>query len=276
MLLIFRSAIQHRGLLMATRTKALTVGVASVNFIIFLLAFTSIYPFPAGDFKIDLPSPNEILWDYDSGVVTVTAPFSIDNGGFYDVDDLELRYEVTNYTNVLIAQDLIELGTLKAGTVSDGEIEFSFDLLELYDEGLTWMVFNDDLLNFVVEVSCFYTMKLVEFDARYSVSIPWDALIQDVAVEDVRFDPGSMQLLVDYRVTTSDILSSEAVLTASLLDGSSVISETSETVRLGRVHTGTLEFDVPVGSSPDSVLLEIDIAGFPVDVSYSLPAGVVP
>ena len=263
-------------MLMATRTKALTVGVASVNFIIFLLAFTSIYPFPAGDFKIDLPSPNEILWDYDSGVVTVTAPFSIDNGGFYDVDDLELRYEVTNYTNVLIAQDLIELGTLKAGTVSDGEIEFSFDLLELYDEGLTWMVFNDDLLNFVVEVSCFYTMKLVEFDARYSVSIPWDALIQDVAVEDVRFDPGSMQLLVDYRVTTSDILSSEAVLTASLLDGSSVISETSETVRLGRVHTGTLEFDVPVGSSPDSVLLEIDIAGFPVDVSYSLPAGVVP
>ena len=276
MLLIFRSAIQHCGLLMATRTKALTVGVASVNFIIFLLAFTSIYPFPAGDFEIDLPSPNEILWDYDSGVVTVTAPFSIDNGGFYDVDDLELRYEVTNYTNVLIAQDLIELGTMKAGTVSDGEIEFSFDLLELYDEGLTWMVFNDDLLNFVVEVSCFYTMKLVEFDARYSVSIPWDALIQDVAVEDVRFDPGSMQLLVDYRVTTSDILSSEAVLTASLLDGSSVVSETSETVRLGMVHTGTLEFDVPVGSSPDSVLLEIDIAGFPVDVSYSLPAGVVP
>jgi hypothetical protein len=276
MLLIFRSAIQHRGLLMATRTKALTVGVASVNFIIFLLAFTSIYPFPAGDFEIDLPSPNEILWDYDSGVVTVTAPFSIDNGGFYDVDDLELRYEVTNYTNVLIAQDVIELGTMKAGAISDGEIEFSFDLLELYNEGLTWMVFNDDLLNFVVEVSCFYTMKLVEFDARYSVSIPWDALIQDVAVEDDRFDPGSMQLMVDYRVTTSDILSSEAVLTASLLDGSSVVSETSETVQLGRVHTGTLEFDVPVGSSPDSVLLEIDIAGFPVDVSYSLPAGVIP
>ena len=261
---------------MGTRTKALNVGVASVSFIVFILAFTSIYPFPAGDFKIDLPSPNETLWDYDSGVVTVTAPFSIDNGGFYDVDDLELRYEVTNYTSVLIAQDVIGLGTVKAGAVTDGEIEFSFDLLEMYNEGLTWMIFNDDLLNFVVEVSCFYTMKLVKFDARYSVSIPWDALIQDVTVEDVRFDSGSMQLLVDYRIATSDILSSDAVLTASLLDGSSVVSETSETVRLGRVHTGTLEFDVPVGSSPDSVLLEINIAGFQVDVLYSLPAGVVP
>ncbi len=261
---------------MATRTKALHVSVASVNFIIFILAFTSIYPFPAGDFKIDLPSPNEIIWDYDSGVVTVTAPFSVDNGGFYDVDDLELRYEVTNYTGALIAQDMIDLGTMKAGAVTDGEIEFSFDLLELYNEGLTWMVFNDDLLSFVVEVSCFYTMKLVEFDARYSISIPWDALIQEVEVEDVRFDTGSMQLLVDYRVVTSDILSNDAVLTASLLEGSSVVSEISETVRLGRIHTGTLEFDVPLGSNPDSVLLEIDIAGFQVDVSYTIPAGVVP
>jgi len=261
---------------MATRTKALSVGVASVNFVIFLLAFTSIYPFPAGDFKVDLPSPNEILWNYDSGVVTVTAPFSIDNGGFYDVDDLELRYEVTNYTSVPIAQDVIDLGTVKAGAVTAGEIEFSFDLLELYNEGLTWMVFNDDLLNFVVEVSCFYTMKLVKFDARYSVSLPWDALIQDVAVEDIRFDPGSMQLFVDYRVATSDILSSDAVLAASLLDGSSVVSEVFETVRLGMIHTGTLLFDVPVGSSPDSVLLEINIAGFQVDVLYVLPAGVVP
>ncbi|MGB2825191.1 MAG: hypothetical protein WBC49_00950, partial [Thermoplasmata archaeon] len=61
-----------------------------------------------------------------------------------------------------------------------------------------------------------------------------------------------------------------------LLDGSSVVSEISETVRLGIIHTGILRFDVPVGSSPDSVLLEINIAGFQMDVLYSLPAGVVP
>jgi hypothetical protein len=263
-------------LLMATRTKALHVGVASVNFLIFILAFTSIYPFPAGDFKIDLPSPNEIIWEYDSGVVNVVAPFSIDNGGFYDVDDLELRYEVTNYSSVLIAQDTVELGTMKAGAVTDGEITFSIDLLEMYARGLTWMIFNDDLLNFVVEVSCYYTMRLVKFDAIYTVSIPWDALIRDVGVDDVAFDPGTMQLMVDYVVATSDILSGDATLTASLLDGSSLVSEVSQTVRLGRVHTGTLVFDVPIGSTPDTVLLEINVAGFQVEVYYAMPAGVIP
>ena len=261
---------------MANRTKALQIGVACVNFLIFILAFTSIYPFPAGDFKVDLPSPNEVAWEFDSGVVTVTAPFSIDNGGFYDVQDLVLSYEVSNYTGVQIAQDTVELGTMKAGAVTEDEIVFSFDLLEMYDDGLTWMVFNDDLLDFVVDVSCYYTLKLVKFDARYSVSIPWDALIQEARVDDVRFDASEMQLSVDYTLATSDILSGYASLTAYLLDGPSVVSEVSQSVRLGRTVAGTAVFDIPLGSTPDSVRVVIDVEGFEVVLSYDLPAGVIP
>ena len=261
---------------MANRTKALQIGVACVNFLIFILAFTSIYPFPAGDFKVNLPSPNEVIWEFDSGVVTVTAPFSIDNGGFYDVRDLVLGYEVSNYTRVQIAQDTVELGTMKAGAVTEGEIVFSFDLLEMYDDGLTWMVFNDDLLEFVVDVSCYYTLKLVKFDARYSVSIPWDALIQEARVDDVRFDPSEMQLSVDYTLATSDILSGYASLDAYLLDGGIVVSDVSQSVRLGRVVAGTAVFDIPLGATPDSVLIVIDVEGFEVVLSYDLPAGVIP
>jgi hypothetical protein len=261
---------------MATRTTMLHVGVALVNFLIFILAFTSIYPFPAGDFKVDLPSPNEVSWEFDSGVVTVTAPFSIDNGGYYDVDDLVIAYDVSNYTRVQIAQDSIELGTMKAGAVTNGEIVFSIDLFRLYEQGLTWMVFNDDLLNFVVEVSCYYTMKLVEFDARYAVSIPWDALIREVSVDDVRFDTDTMQLEVDYTVATSDMLSGYAVLSASLMSGSVEVSEVTQDVRLGTTLFGTLAFDVPLGPTPDSVLLTILVEGFEVVVSYEIPQGVIP
>ncbi|HIH02063.1 TPA: hypothetical protein HA259_08395, partial [Thermoplasmata archaeon] len=218
----------------------------------------------------------EVIWEYSSGVVTVTAPFTIDNGGVYHVDDLVLSYEVSNYTRVQIAQDTVELGTMKAGTVTDGEIEFSFDLFEMYNDGLTWMVFNDDLLEFVVDVSCYYTLKLVKFDARYSVSIPWDALIQDARVDDVRFDPAEMQLAVDYTLATSDILSGYASLTAYLLDGSTVVSEVSQSVRLGRITAGTAVFDIPLGSTPDSVRIVIDVEGFEVVLYYDLPAGVIP
>lgn len=257
---------------MASRTKALGVSVAAVNVVIFILAFTSIYPFPAGDFKIDLPSPTEVTWAYDSGVVTVTAPYTIDNGGYYSVESLLIQYHVSNYTGVAIAEDTIEIGTMKAGTVTSGEIEFTFSLLEMYAQGLTWMIFNDDLLEFVVEVSCYYTMKLVKFDAAYSVSIPWDALIQSVSVGAPWIDPMDPQtIVVDYSLTTSDILPGSTTLHAELLDGGATVSESEETVALGRSVTGTLEFSVPLGTIPDAAVVEIEIPGLPAVVSYEFP-----
>lgn len=255
---------------MAGRTRALRVSVAAVNVVIFILAFTSIYPFPAGDFKIDLPSPNEILWDYDDGVVTVTAPFSIDNGGFYDVQDLTLDYVVRNYSSQLIAEDTIAVGTMKAGAITTGEIVFEFDLLHLYESGITWMVFNDDLLDFTVEVSCYYTMKLVKFDAVYSISIPWDALIQDFSVTDVRLDPLSYDILVDYRVVTSDVLSGSTTVTATLYENGTVLSQTLETVVLGTSHVSTIVLDIPLVSIPDTVVIDAMVAGFDVQESFSI------
>ena len=261
---------------MASRTRALGAGVAVVNLVIFILAFTSIYPFPAGDFKVDLPSPNEVTWTYDSGLVTVTAPFSVDNGGFYSVEDLTLDYRVTNYTGTMIAEDSVEVGTMKAGEVTSGEIEFELDLVDLYARGLTWMVFNDDLLDFVVEMSCFYTMKLVSLDAVYSVSIPWDALIQSFSISSLRVDPLNPQtVMVDYSLTTSDILQGSTALHAELLEGGVTVSETDETVMLGRSSTGTVTFDVPLGIVPDTVVVEIDVPGLPSVASYEFPLGVL-
>jgi hypothetical protein len=262
---------------MAARTKALGLSVAAVNVVIFILAFTSIYPFPAGDFSVDLPSPSEVEWTYDSGEVTVTAPFAIDNGGYYSVEELRLWYHVSNYTGVLVAEDTIELGTMKAGAVTSGEIVFSFDLAEMFNAGHTWLIFNDDLLDFVVEVSCYYTMKLVRFDARYSVSIPWDALIQSVSVGDPFVDPMDPEsIMIDYSITTSSILSGSATLHVTLLQDGAAVSEVSETLPLGRTAVGILNFDVPLGTIPDMAVVVIGLPGIPGVATYSFPLGVSP
>ena len=248
-----------------------------VNIVIFVLAFTSIYPFPAGDFNVDLPSPNEVTWAYDDGVVTVTAPYSVDNGGYYSVEELRISYSVANYSGVSIADDVIDLGTMKAGAVTSGEIEFELDLLDMYSRGLTWMVFNDDLLEFDVDISCYYTMRLVKLDASYSVSIPWDALIRSVSVGDPWVDPMDPQtIIVDYSLTTSDILDGSTTLHAELLDDGVTVSEVDETVALGRSASGTLAFTVPLGTIPDAAIVEFNIPGLPGIVSYEFPLEAVP
>lgn len=256
---------------MAVSIRAVQTAIAVVNVVIFALVFTSVWPFPNGDFKVDLPSPNDIVWAYEGGVVTVSAPYSIDNGGFYDVDDLLIDYEVTNYTGTSVHSGVIDLGSLPAGQTASDSIDFTFPILEMYESGITSMVFNDDFLNFAVEVSCYYTMRLVHFYAEYEVSVPWDALIQDVAFDGARSESG--QLLVDYHVATSDILEGSATLNVYLYDGATIVAHESDTVLLGRYHSGTLAFDLPLSSVPDRMVMSIQVLDFPVTETIAFDPG---
>lgn len=193
---------------MAARTRVLQVAIAAVNLCIVALAFTSIWPFPHGDFKVDLPSASEVEWSYDNGVVHVTAPYSIDNGWIYDVDDLSVHYSVTNYSGVSIAEQTFPIGTLPAGAIAPGTLDFTIDVLGLYQSGITWMVFHDDILNFRIDVSCFYTMKMVKFDATYTTSVNWDALIRSWGVEQPSALPvPGVPYPINYTLNTSSILS---------------------------------------------------------------------
>lgn len=259
---------------MAARVRALQVAIAVVNLVIFALVVTSLWPFPSGDFNLDLPSPQDVEWRYDAGIVYVTAPFTIDNGGFYDVADLVLSYDITNATFAHIASDEFVIGTIPAGAVVSDDIEFQFDIKQLYDEGFTSMVFLDDLLYFELDVSCLYTAKLISFNAEYNISVPWDALVQDLAMDDYQILPGSLGL--DYHLTTSDILSGQTVIHAYLYEGSTLLSDTTDTVTLGGYSSGTLTFTLPSGAVPDHVVFEVQVADFLVEETVEIPAGVVP
>ncbi len=261
---------------MAARIRILQLAIALVNLLIFALAFTSLWPFAAGDFKVDLPTAGEVEWGYDDGVVSVVAPYTITNGGYYDVADLVISYDVTNVTGDHVASDVIEIGTIAAGSVMDDALEFSIDLQDLYDRGFVSMVFDYDYLDFVVDVSCKYTMKLIDFRAEYTVGVPWDPLIQDVTVDDVSYDIGTQRLVVDYHMVTSDLLSGDATLHAMLYNGLLFVSEDYETVSLGGSHAGTLFFDVPLGSTPDRVLFEAQIGGFTFEQTYMLSSEAMP
>jgi hypothetical protein len=269
---------------MAARTRLLQLAIAVVNIVIAALVFTSIWPFPSGDVKVDLPSASEVQWTYDNGVVHVTAPFSISNGGFWDIDELTVRYEVTNYSRDPIVSDVIQIGTIKVGNLVSSYLDFEFDLLELYNQGATWMIFNDDMLNFFVEVSCGYTMKMVKFDATYQVSVPWDALVQSYGVLDYTYartgslptDPISVS--IQYWLSTSDLLSSLPAAQVSLMfrGNSTTLSQTQTTIQLGGNHSGAVSMNfVPLLdlNATHSIELSVEFAGFPPMVkNYTVPS----
>lgn len=261
---------------MAARARLLQLSIAVVNLAILGLAFTSIWPFPHGDFRIHLPSARDVTWTYVDGVVIVHAPYSVDNGGFYDVDDLVVSYTVNNATREFAAQRF-DLGSLPAGSVTPGSLDFTIDLIGMYENNTQWLIFNDDILDFHVEVSCYYTMKLIKFDASYQSSVIWNALIQGWGIENVSFPQQPdllnytgepLDLTVDYWLDTSSILGRlpPAGFNATiLLDGAPVTwAETS--IPLGGNYSGTVVLAIDplsfYGRSPYTLVYTIDVAGF--------------
>jgi len=256
---------------MAAKVRLLQVAIGVVNFLIFVLVFTSIWPFPNGDFKIDLPEPNEVDWSYSDGRVHITAPYSVDNGGFYDVDDLVLSYRITNSTGAGIASETSEIGTLPAGQITSGTLDFYLDLLQMYEQGAVWMIFNDDELKLRISVSCFYTMRLIEFDALYSVTVPWDALIRDLEFEGVT--PDSDGLTVSYRLETSPLLDGMSCgVTLTYLDDGVEAATATQNIVLGLINY-EVHFDIAAVLIPDdgdSLLVELELDGLTVEQELEL------
>lgn len=250
---------------MAVRTRFLQIGIALVNVAIVALVFTSIWPFPSGEFKVDLPNANDVTWSYSDGNVNVLAPFTIDNGWIYEVNDLSIRYSVTNMTGVLLGQDVIDIGTIPAGRTTTSHIEFTFNVTRLYNQGSLGMVFRDDSLHFDVGISCYYTMKLIKFDASYVADVPWDALIRAYGVTDIRW---GMPTQVDYYIETSRILAplGSVPISVSVYDGNGtplLYPPVTQNVQLGVNHTGTLTFTPLVPAAiPSSVEVHVQLLGY--------------
>ncbi|OGS55982.1 MAG: hypothetical protein A3K60_06560 [Euryarchaeota archaeon RBG_19FT_COMBO_56_21] len=221
------------------------------------------------------------------GVVHVTAPFSIDNFGFYDVKNLVISYSVSNDSLYSLADDDIVIGDIPAGQVTSSSIDFQFDLISLFNRGIQWMVFHDDLLRFQIEVSCLYTMKLVTFEASYQAQIPWDALIRSYGVSDITYPstlpaPGDpITISVDYWLHTSSRLAGlpNAVVTVSYYGDGTRLGQAQTTILLGQNYSGTVQIDVlPELHSEYSVVLELQVAGFTITRTVAAPSlsGVIP
>ena len=272
---------------MVARTRFLQLAIGVVNLAIVALAFTSVWPFPSGQFKVDLPSTDEVDWEVVNGVVHVTAPFSIDNHGFYDVKDLTVSYSVTNDSLYSLAEDDISIGDIPAGQVTPSMIDFQFDLMTLFNQGIQWMVFHDDLLRFHVEVSCLYTMELVVFEASYEVQVPWLALIRGYGISDISYpstppplgDP--IEVTIDYWLHTSSKLAGlpNAAVTISYYGDGALLGETTAAIQLGSNYSDTVQLDVlPEIHSEYHVVLELTVAGFTFTRTFVAPSlsGVIP
>ena len=195
---------------MSSLYRVLRIVISIINIIIAALVITSIWPFATGEFSVDLPQADDIEWSYVRGLVTLSAPVTIHNGGYYSIDDVTIHSLVTNSTKFELINETERWGRIPAGSVFGETVNFSIDFEELLTSGAYWMIFNSDFFEIEITISCRYTLGLIAFSAEYKLPYDWDGLIIDLGFprgELVSPSPGIYQIEQQYYIWTNSILS---------------------------------------------------------------------
>lgn len=231
---------------MSSLYRVLRIVISIMNMIIAALVITSIWPFATGEFSVDLPQADDIDWGYAGGHLTLSAPVTINNGGFYNIDDVTIHSLVTNSTKFELINETERWGRIPAGSVFGETVNFSMDFEELLTSGAYWMIFNSDFFDIEITISCRYTLGLIGFSAEYKLPYDWDGLILDLGFprgELASPSPGVYEIEQPYYIWTNSILSGYGGdFSLELREESTgdVIASSTDHIELGRNYSDSL------------------------------------
>lgn len=237
---------------MSSIYRMIRIIISLANIVVAAIIVTSIWPFVTGDFSVDLPNQSEVDWSYSNGIATISAPVSIHNGGFYDIEDVKIFITVTNSTEFEIINSTDDWGIIRASSNFHETVEFSIDLGKMLSSGSAWMIFHPDFFDVHLLITCKYTWKLIGFSADYAIPINWDGLIRDIGFGTPTLDNstlGHLRVIQPYYIWTNSLLAGfngnfSAVLRNAT--NSNLIASSSDDIDLGINYSGELVFEVNV------------------------------
>jgi len=171
--------------LVATR-----LGIISVKILVLIIIALSILPFLTGNITVDFDTDGDTDWTYDDGVVRMTSPFTVDNQGFFDINDMVVEFALRDGNGDLIMDGQSVPMSAPAGRETDLQLQIEFDLNDLPSDMMCDMVFNGTELEFMVGFSARYTLDLVQAGAEIVSDMEWDAMLSQMEIDEMAAYPG--------------------------------------------------------------------------------------
>ncbi len=233
---------------------ALRALVAVINVIVASLVVTSLYPVVIGAFQVKLPEEKDVSWELDKENLILKTNFTIQNGGFYDITDVQITVHLSNRTGTPLLDHSFVIETIPSMSNTVQPVEVPMDLRRLVREDLEYLAFEDDLLRMRADVVGKYTLGLVEFSASCDIYKNWTALIGNITVDEANVTAsyyGTLATLrVPYEVTTAGWLTGAVTVLVSLYNGTDdFITTNATTIVLGGKQKGCVNFDL---TEPDT------------------------
>jgi hypothetical protein len=229
---------------------AVRLGIIAVNIVIALIIILAVIPLATGGLDVNVPSSNESSWTLDGQVLHLSAPVSVYNGGFYDIEDFSLRMQVVDESGNEIMDDRSIPANLRSGKTTDVPLQLSLDIGNVSQEAKRKIVFEGASYNISLSIEAHYIMKLMKLGIAVEDEMRWDPLINEYRIDQsqIRYEYSGSQIvmIVPYYISTSQMVYGY------------VINVTSE-VRNSNSVLGTRFAPVPLTPSLNGKLRELPV-----------------
>lgn len=253
--------------LLATR-----LAIVAANLTILAIILLSTVPLALGGLDVRMPDSGMPEPTIEEGVVTMSVPLEVYNGGYFDIEDFRLFVRITEGGEVL-AEEGSAPADIKAGRYNDLDLSFTMDLNAMDPEVLSILVFEEAILDMRVGVEASYSLGLVRAEMSFNQTMTWEPLISglDIRSSDatVVINGTSLDILVPYRFEASEMVHGQTVqVHATLRNATTQLGEGEETIVLQQVNEGELRFTV----SPAAALwlmTHSEVLTIGLDITYA-------
>jgi hypothetical protein len=159
------------------KMKLFRVAILLISIALILFTVSLIYSAT----KISI-SPSNLSTSIRGSVAVITAPFSVTNGGFFDISDLDIGVVLRNSTGYVYAQNDTIINVITAQTTHDDAVVLAINATDLAAKNAYYNAFHSDQFTVIMTVKCAYAKPLVGFQAVVSQQVPWTAPLANLAV----------------------------------------------------------------------------------------------
>jgi len=257
------------------------LGIVAVNILIVIIILLSFLPLMQNGLRIDMPDTGMGEPTFEDGVLSISAPVEVYNGGFYDIQDLSVSFQLKDNLGVPILDEQSTPVSIPAGRTTTVNIELSIDLEELSSAMLERMVFQSTDLDIVFGMEAYYTMGLVRFEAFGEQEIQNGPLISGYGINgdciDYVINNETYDIIVPYHFNAAQMIQGQTIeLVGSITNSSSdIIGSGTQTITISSYNDGELRFTLTeeaaeyLRTNDDTLTVEVVISFYGAESASS-------
>jgi len=144
--------------------KVKILGLVTTGVTILLSAFMISIIYSAQNVSFGLLEDVDVLWR--EGNVAISIPFYVKNRGFYDIEDVEIFFQLRDSKGQILAQSLNSLGAIRAGSEHVDYLNATLNPLSLFLNGFLYELLRNEPIELKAKASLNYALSWLTLEAE--------------------------------------------------------------------------------------------------------------